>query len=345
MNSLEKSHKIPLKIKINQILKKCGYPKCHNFLEKLNLFNLKVIYYQKSNPYINQKIKESKHFYNGKPKDESIHYVNTTPFAVNYDLISQEFLKNLTKDEFRKIQHDKEYYLREKDLIENLTIFKHDSLFQILTKEEKGIKPNKINLKKNLKKLQILISQNNNDEYEKDNNILNQIKEGIKTERKKDFMIYLKNINREKGLQKINRDLLNDYQKIDKIQSKSRNNYQKLKNNNTLLITQQDYLINSTNDINSSDNSRKIYKTMENRIPKIKMNLNLKHKIHQSDIKKQRKIMAQNILIGNYMNEISDRIKISYLSKKDKNEVNDNKKRKPIHLPSLSVNLPQKIYL
>ena len=157
-------------------------------------------------------------------------------------------------------------------------------------------------------------------------------------------MIYLKNINREKGLQKINRDLLNDYQKIDKIQSKSRNNYQKLKNNNPLLITQQDYLINSTNDINSSDNSRKIYKTMENRIPKIKMNLNLKHKIHQSDIKKQRKIMAQNILIGNYMNEISDRIKISYLSKKDKNEVNDNKKRKPIHLPSLSVNLPQKIY-
>ena len=36
-------------------------------------------------------------------------------------------------------ESQKEYYLREKDLIENLTIFKHDSLFQILTKEEKRI--------------------------------------------------------------------------------------------------------------------------------------------------------------------------------------------------------------
>ncbi len=55
MNSLDKLHKIPLKIKINQILKKSGYPKCSNFLEKLNLFNFKVLSYQKTNPYIQQK--------------------------------------------------------------------------------------------------------------------------------------------------------------------------------------------------------------------------------------------------------------------------------------------------
>ena len=344
MNSLDKLHKIPLKIKINQILKKSGYPKCSNFLEKLNLFNFKVLSYQKTNPYIQQKIIQSKHFYNGKPKDESIHYINSTPFTINYDLISQEFLKNLTIDEFRKIQQDKEYYLREKDLIENLTIFKHDTLFQILSKEEKGIKPNKINLKKKLKTLKILISQCDNDEYEKDNNVLKEIREGIKSERKKDYLMYLKNINREKGLQKIQRDLLTDYQNIDKIQSKSRNYYQQLKNNNPFLITQQDYLIKNQNDINLSDSNRKIFKTMENRSPKKK--INLKHiKVHQSDIKKQRKIMAQNILIGNYMNDISEQIKISYLSKKEENEGKENKIKKPIHLPSLSVNLPQKLYI
>lgn len=344
MNSLDKRHKIPLKIKIYQILKKCGYPRCSNFLDKLNLFNFKVLSYPKTIPYIKQKINQSKHFYNGKPKDESIHYVNTTPFTINYDLISQEFLKNLSKEEFRKIQQDKEFYLREKDLIENLTIFKHDTLFQILSKEEKGIKPNKINLKKKLKTLKILISQGNNDDYEIDNNVIKEIKEGIKSERKKDYLIYLKNVNREKGLQKIQRDLLNDYTNIDKIQSKSRNNFQQLKNNNPLLITQQDYLPNSNNDINLSDSNKKIFKTMENRTPKkIK---NLKYiKVHESDIKKQRKLMAQKILIGNYMNEISEKIKMSYLSKKDENESNENRKKKPIHLPSLSLNLPQKLYL
>ncbi len=135
--------------------------------------------------------------------------------------------------------------------------------------------------------------------------------------------MYLKNINREKGLQKIQRDLLTDYQNIDKIQSKSTNYYQQLKNNNPFLITQQDYLINNQNDINLSDSNRKIFKTMENRSPKKK--INLKHiKVHQSDIKKQRKIMAQNILIGNYMNDISEQIKISYLSKKEENEGKEN---------------------
>ena len=39
MRPLEKLHRIPLKIKICQILKKCGYPKCENFLEKLSVFN------------------------------------------------------------------------------------------------------------------------------------------------------------------------------------------------------------------------------------------------------------------------------------------------------------------
>ena len=131
------------------------------------------------------------------------------------------------------------------------------------------------------------------------NNVIKEIKEGIKSERKKDYLIYLKNVNREKGLQKIQRDLLNDYTNIDKIQSKSRNNFQQLKNNNPLLITQQDYLPNSNNDINLSDSNKKIFKTMENRTPKkIK---NLKYiKVHESDIKKQRKLLALffNLLIS-----------------------------------------------
>ena len=187
MRPLEKLHRIPLKIKICQILKKCGYPKCENFLEKLSVFNYKIVNKKKSIPYIKQKIKESNHFYNGKPNNERKYYMDINPFTINYEIIQEEFLKNLTKEEFRKIQQDKEFYLKERDLINKLTIFEHDSLYQILSKEEKGIKTGKINLKQKLNKIKIneQINDDNNDEKENEKNEERLIKKRIKKKKKK----------------------------------------------------------------------------------------------------------------------------------------------------------------
>ena len=339
MRPLEKLHRIPLKIKICQILKKCGYPKCENFLEKLSVFNYKIVNKKKSIPYIKQKIKESNHFYNGKPNNERKYYMDINPFTINYEIIQEEFLKNLTKEEFRKIQQDKEFYLKERDLINKLTIFEHDSLFQILSKEEKGIKTGKINLKQKLNQLKINAQINDDDDNEKENekNAERLIRKGIQTERIKKYKEYIKHLSREKKLQKIHSDLLNEYQNIEKIEGKSRNKYHELLQKNSFLITQQ----KSKNDniLNKSKN-KNIYRTMDDKSPKRRKKTIIKNNKYTIDNK--RKTKYKNNKYEDYVSDISSKIRISYLSKKDDNENIENENKKIVHFPSLSLNLEQK---
>ncbi len=341
MRPLEKLHRIPLKIKICQILKKCGYPKCENFLEKLSVFNYKIVNKQKSIPYIKQKIKESKHFYNGKPNNEKKYYMDINPFTINYEIIQEEFLKNLTKEEFRKIQQDKEFYLKERDLIDKLTIFEHDSLFQILSKEDKGIKTGKINLKQKLKQLkinsQINDDDDNDNEKENEKKAERLIRKGIQTERIRKYKEYIKYLSREKKLQKIHSDLLNEYQNIEKIEGKSRNKYHELLQKNSFLITQQ----KSKNDniLNKSKN-KIIYRTMDDKSPKRRKKTIIKYNKYTIDNK--RKTKYKNNKNEDYVSDISSKIRISYLSKKDDNDNIENQNKKIVHFPSLSLNIEQK---
>ena len=134
--SFHKATEVPLKVKIQSIYKRCGLPKCEVAFNKINAFNLKIIENKQSLPFVQKKVRDSRHFSFKREVPPFLHYMSTVPFEVDYKMISKMFLKDLTKEEILLIQKDKDYYIRDPELKQNIKIFSYDTLFQRLLKEE-----------------------------------------------------------------------------------------------------------------------------------------------------------------------------------------------------------------
>ena len=132
-------HKPPLRIKISKIISKFNLPKCSLALAKLSSFNLKIIENTQSLPYVHQKVTASRNFSFGESKPTMKHYMNVEPFIPQYAEIESMLKKELTDDEILLVQKNKDYYLKDKTLRDNLHLFNYNTLIETLNKEDGNI--------------------------------------------------------------------------------------------------------------------------------------------------------------------------------------------------------------
>ena len=190
-------------------------PRCEHYINNIRSFNLKVTEYSGGN----KTVENDKNFHFGKKKDNLIYLTDLSSYKI--DIIP--FIKNLknkfSREEIEIIKKDKEYYLTNELLNENISMFNIPPLYQIINKEEedekKGAKVfhnlNYFNKRRrnSIMNINNLIQKKTLDDNNKDNiepinkkilklgnksgnnniknNFLNLIQKGIKNELKKKY--------------------------------------------------------------------------------------------------------------------------------------------------------------
>ena len=207
-----KSHKVPLRIKISKLVNNYALPKCSVVLTKLNAFNLKIVENIQSIPYVDKKIAESRNFSFGKEKDPMIHYLNTEPFTPNYEDIGKQFVNELTPEEVESVKKNKDFYIKDKQLKENLTVFNYEPLLERLNKEEREELDPKENTSTNNKNIKIPLLLPKNKSFSLRNKISHQ------EEEKEKNILFKRIIERE-----IIKDKKQNLEKNKRIQNRVRN--------------------------------------------------------------------------------------------------------------------------
>ena len=65
--------------------------------------------------------------------------MSTEPFEINYDIIGKKFLNELSPEEIRTIRKNRDYYIKNNELRDNLNIFHYDTLLHRINKEDAHI--------------------------------------------------------------------------------------------------------------------------------------------------------------------------------------------------------------
>ena len=132
--------KLQLKAKVNNILREYNHHYCQEFIDKTNEFNRKVWDYSSSKPFVELQITKSKKFnFEKTSKPWNIHYMNTSNFIPNYNKIKQNLIKKLTPKEIEMIRKDVDFYIKDKNIINNIEIFENETLCKRLNNEENNI--------------------------------------------------------------------------------------------------------------------------------------------------------------------------------------------------------------
>ena len=89
---------------------------------------------------IEKQIKENQNFRFGKKKDYFIHLTDLSPYKMKVTPFLENLKNTFTKEEIDIIKKDKEYYLSNDLLKQNITMFNVPPLYQIINKEEEDEK-------------------------------------------------------------------------------------------------------------------------------------------------------------------------------------------------------------
>lgn len=133
-------NKKQLKLKIMKLTNNYFKPQCEHYINNIRSFNLKIMEFSGGKKSIEKQIRDSQNFHFGKKKDYFIHLTDLSPYKMKVGPFLQNFKKIFTKDEIDIIKKDKEYYLSNDLLKENITMFNIPPLYQIINKEEEDEK-------------------------------------------------------------------------------------------------------------------------------------------------------------------------------------------------------------
>lgn len=131
------NQKVKLRTKIGLILNREHLESCHSFVDKINLFNHKIIDYSRSPSFVNNQIIKSKKFrFGSSSKPWTVHYMATEQFNPDYSRIKALLLQDLTKEELYLVGTDIDFYIKDKELRKNLDIFDYKPLTDTIIQEE-----------------------------------------------------------------------------------------------------------------------------------------------------------------------------------------------------------------
>ena len=129
-------NKKELRLRLIKLTNNYFKPRCEHFINSVRSFNLKIMEYSGGRKSIEKEIKENDNFRFGKKKDYFVHLTDLSPYKIDVAPFLKTLKNNFTKDELDIIKKDKEYYLTNELLKENISAFNVPPLYQIINKEE-----------------------------------------------------------------------------------------------------------------------------------------------------------------------------------------------------------------
>ena len=135
-STIDKNKK-ELKIKLTKLSKNYIKPRCEHFINSMRTLNFRILESSGGQKSVDKEIRESRNFRFGKNKDYFIHLTDLTPFQIELNPFIKNLKKQFTKDEINIIKKNKDYYIQNKTIKDNISLFNDKSLYQILNMEER----------------------------------------------------------------------------------------------------------------------------------------------------------------------------------------------------------------
>ena len=135
--SIIDKNKKELKIKLTKLSKNYIKPRCEHFINSMRTLNFRILESSGGQKSVDKEIRESRNFRFGKNKDYFIHYTDLSPYKIEFSPFIKCLKDQFSKDEINIIKKNKDYYIQNQIIKNNLSIFNHESLYQILNSEEK----------------------------------------------------------------------------------------------------------------------------------------------------------------------------------------------------------------
>ena len=210
--SIIDKNKKELKIKLTKLSKNYIKPRCEHFINSMRTLNFRILESSGGQKSVDKEVKESRNFRFGKNKDYFIHLTDLAPFQIELNPFIKNLKKQFTKDEINIIKKNKDFYIQNKTVKDNISIFNDKSLYQILNMEEREERNRQKKVFHNLtyfnkRRRSIIFGLNNTNE---NNNSRNNKTDILKNIKLPFYQTSVKNIN-EKSLKSIQKKNLVNY--------------------------------------------------------------------------------------------------------------------------------------
>jgi len=136
-NSMTIKNRKELRIKLTKLANSYFNPRCEHFINNIRSLNFRILESSGGKKSIEKEVKESRNFRFGKNKDYFIHFTDLSPYKIEFAPFIKNLKKHFTNEEINIIKKNKDYYIQNEIIKDNLSIFNDKSLYQVLNKEEK----------------------------------------------------------------------------------------------------------------------------------------------------------------------------------------------------------------
>ena len=206
--SIIDKNKKELKIKLTKFSKNYIKPRCEHFINSMRTLNFRILESSGGQKSVDKEVKESRNFRFGKNKDYFKHLTDLAPFQIELNPFIKNLKKQFTKDEINIIKKNKDFYIQNKTVKDNISLFNDQSLYQILNMEEREERNRQKKVFHNLnyfnkRRKSVIIGLNNNSG---NNNSRNNKTDILKNIKLPFYQTSVKNINEKssKNIQKKN---------------------------------------------------------------------------------------------------------------------------------------------
>ena len=136
-----------LRIKLTKLSNSYFKPRCDHFINNMRSLNFRILESSGGKKSIDKEVKESRNFRFGKIKDYFLHLTDLSPFKVEMGPFVTNLKKQFTKEEINIIKKNKDYYIQNELIKDNVSLFNDQSLYQVLNFEEREEEKAKENMK------------------------------------------------------------------------------------------------------------------------------------------------------------------------------------------------------
>ena len=137
ISNLNAKNKKKLKVKLTKLSKDFINPRCERFINNLRSLNFRILESSGGKKSIDKEVKLSRNFHFGKSKDYFAHFTDLAPFQIEFSPFIKNLKKQFTKDEINTIKKNKDYYIQNETIKNNISLFNDKYLYQVLNFEEK----------------------------------------------------------------------------------------------------------------------------------------------------------------------------------------------------------------
>ena len=136
-NNMTIKNRKELRIKLTKLANSYFNPRCEHFINNIRSLNFRILESSGGKKSIDKEVKESRNFRFGKNKDYFIHFTDLSPYKIEFTPFIKNLKKEFTNEELNIIKKNKDYYVQNEIIKDNLSIFNDQSLYQVLNKEER----------------------------------------------------------------------------------------------------------------------------------------------------------------------------------------------------------------